>query len=137
VSIRDRTRIDLKFAYGAGLPYSGIPLSPDRTRSVVGDVENGFIVSTSSLTSAERGGTETAPLLYSPDRPFIRLDASISQRWNPRWGGRELRIEPYLKVLNGLGRRDALFYFVNERDTDPQAIGALPILPVAGITFDF
>jgi hypothetical protein len=137
LSIRDRTTIDLRLAYGAGLPYSGIPLSPHQMKSAVGDVETDFVMATPSLTSAERGGTETAPLLYSPDRPFVRLDASISRRWSPRWGGHQLRIEPYLKVLNGLGRRDALFYFVNDPDTAPREIGALPILPVAGITVEF
>jgi len=132
----DRTRIDLRFAYGAGLPYSGIPLSTEQF-ATVGSVENSFERDTPSLMAAQRGGTETAPLLYTPDKAFLRLDAAIAQRWNPRWQGRTIQVEPYIKLLNGLGRRDALFYFVGGGDEDPRAIGNLPVIPVAGISFDF
>ena len=134
----DRTHIDLRFAYGAGLPYSGIPLAhPDRFSSV-GTVENSFETNTPSLSSAQRGGTETAPLLYTPESPFIRLDASISQDWSPRWGEHLVHVTPYFKLLNGLGRRDALFYFVdNDENNEGRTIGALPVLPVAGLEVRF
>jgi hypothetical protein len=136
-SIRERTRLVLGFAYGAGLPYSGIPLSQQDLPSRVGEIENVFAMSSPSLNSATRGGTETAPLLYSPDKPFLRLDASISSQWTPALGGREMRVEPYIKVLNGLGRRDALFYFVNDPHEDPREIGTLPVLPIVGVSIGF
>jgi hypothetical protein len=134
------THVDLRFAYGAGLPYSGIPLSQNDhlQLTTVGAVDNTFQLSAPSVMSAQRGGTETAPLLYTPESPFIRLDASISQRWNPEWGGGMVQITPYLKLLNGLGRRDALFYFVEDDEaTEGRAIGSLPVLPVAGLSVEF
>ncbi len=136
-SIRDRTSLVFGFAYGAGLPYSGIPLSQPDAPSRVGDIESVFTVASISVNSASRGGTETAPLLYSPDTPFLRLDVSISSHWDPELGGRRMRVEPYIKVLNGLGRRDALFYFVNDQQDDPRAIGTLPVLPIVGVSVGF
>lgn len=135
-TIRDRTRLAFRFAYGAGLPYTGVPLSTTQTFTV-GGVTNVFQRGLASVNQADRGGTETAPLLYTPPKPYVRLDASVSQAWSPELGGRTVQIEPYVKVLNGLGRRDALFYFVEDGDDQARGIGALPILPVAGVTVRF
>jgi hypothetical protein len=129
--IRERTLVDFKFAYGAGLPYSGINLqvaAPDSERLNAGFDGN------VALATARRGGTETAPLLETPSRPFLRLDATISQLWTPRIGATTFAIEPYLKLLNGLGRRDALFYYHDGRgDGVTRPIGSFPVLPVIGV----
>lgn len=127
--VRDRTRLGFRFAYGAGLPYAGIPLGLHPP----GEIENYFPMPTTRAYSMDRGGTETAPLLYQPPSPFIRVDASISRAWLPDWQGQTVRIEPYFKVLNGLGRRDPLFYLVDHRDPDPAGIGGFPVLPVMGV----
>src|SRR5690606_29565060 len=97
-----------------------------------------YAVEAEHITHADRGGTETAPLLHSPDEPFLRLDAEISQHWTTRRAGRTMEIAPYLRILNSLGRRDALFYFLDpERNDDLQPIGALPIIPVVGVEWRF
>ncbi|MEX2584380.1 MAG: carboxypeptidase regulatory-like domain-containing protein [Gemmatimonadota bacterium] len=128
--IRERTRLDLRFAYGAGLPYSAIPLS-SQLESMTTRTN---YVTAPSLDAAQRGGTETAPLLHSPDEPFLRLDASLSQLWTSRRGDRVFEISPYIRVLNSLGRRDALFYYFNRDDGQgTRAIGSLPIVPMVGV----
>lgn len=139
IGIRESTHITLRFAYGAGLPYSGIPLAAFTNPELAPDGTLSAQLRSlgPSLNSVDPGGTETAPLLYAPDEPFLRLDASVSSQWLPRVGGHEVRVEPYLKVLNGLARRDALFYFVNAKDDAPRAIGTLPVLPVAGVNIGF
>lgn len=137
--VAERTRLDLRFAYGAGLPYSGI---------VLGERHGGFMPSSGrvtnyaathqDLTTATRGGTETAPLLSTPDKPFLRFDLSLSQQWEPRRGDTVYRITPYVRVLNSLGRRDALFYYFDGApDGSPRAIGALPVIPVVGLEWNF
>jgi hypothetical protein len=129
-----RTRVDLGFAYGAGLPYAAIPLAtadrpPPSVRSGGASRE---------LAGADRGGTETAPLLHQPDQPYLRLDASVSQRWTPRRGATLMEISPYLRIINSLGQRDALFYLHDRsRDDRPRAIGTLPLIPVAGLEWRF
>jgi hypothetical protein len=132
--IGQRTHVSLRLAYGAGLPYSAIPLE-----TTAGDFQlTNYTTQTLALTSAERGGTETAPLLRTPDEPFLRLDAELSQRWAPKYGGRTIEIRPYLRVLNSLGRRDALFYLLDPKRSDSiEAIGALPVIPVLGMEWKF
>ncbi|HUE95547.1 MAG TPA: TonB-dependent receptor, partial [Longimicrobiaceae bacterium] len=129
-----RTNVELRFAYGAGLPYAAIPVGGP----ITGSRDGTNYVSTQTLTSADRGGTETAPLLHTPDQPFLRLDAAISQRWTSRRGSRAFEFSPYLRVLNSLGRRDALFYFLDpDRGDELRAIGALPLVPVLGLEWKF
>jgi len=139
LAIRERTHFVVGFTYGAGLPYSEIPLAMGNNSDLasVGEVDSQFQKMGLAVNTASRGGTETAPLLYSPDEPFLRLDVSVSSVWSPDLAGRKTRIEPYLKLLNGLARRDALFYFVSGNGDGPRAIGALPILPIAGVNVRF
>lgn len=130
------TFIDFRFAYGAGLPYSGIRLEPTGMDVSTRSTSNYAVTSPPDLMAADRGGTETAPLLQSPDRPFVRVDLAVSQLWTPRVAGRTFEIEPYLKLLNGLGRRDALFYYDGGAEQE-RPIGRLPVLPVAGLKWRF
>jgi hypothetical protein len=54
------------------------------------------------------------------------------------WFGRDVVLRPYLKVLNALNRRDALFYhFERWRDQDPRPLADLPLLPVMGVEWRF
>jgi len=133
VPLGERLNLDLRFAYGAGLPYSPIPLASSQPTP-----ERGAFSGAPGLTAAVRGGTESAPLLHPPDDPYLRLDAAIAGRFAPRWGARTLELSPYLRLLNGLGRRDALFYLYDRaRGESPHAIGSLPIVPVAGLEWSF
>ncbi|MQA91798.1 MAG: TonB-dependent receptor plug domain-containing protein [Gemmatimonas sp.] len=132
-AIGARTHLDLRFAYGAGLPYSAIPL----TSTAQFSPERATLVNTLS-TAADRAGTEAAPLLHAPDNPYLRLDASISQRWTPRLGNRVFDISPYVRVLNGLGQRDALFYYFDSDSGEGlREIGTLPFIPVLGVEWKF
>jgi len=133
VPIGSRAQLDVRFAYGAGLPYSAIALHSD-TRSGPGLVEQERAGLTSAVGAALRGGTETAPLLHPPTEPYLRLDASLSGSFHPRSGTRIFELTPYLRVLNSLGRRDGLFYFYERaRGPEPRAVGSLPIVPVVGV----
>ena len=75
-------------------------------------------------------GADAPPLLPTPDRPYLRLDLSASRSWSGHVLGSRVRVASYLKLLNTLGRRDALFYrFDRDRDDPPRALEP-PVVPV-------
>jgi hypothetical protein len=131
--IGERSQINASFAYGAGLPYAAIPMVPGDAPPWPGaSVENRFQRGATGLSS------DAPPLIPSPERAFLRLDLAASRSWTPTLFGTRTEIASYLKVLNTLGRRDALFYRFDRRiDDAPRAVDALPIVPVAGVEWRF
>lgn len=131
----ERSRLDLRFAYGSGLPYSAIPLSENVDAPPLPGTR---IATRGSTAEALNGGAGAAPLLPSPDRPYLRLDLGGSHTWTQRWLGRPTAISTYAKLLNTLGRRDALFYrYDRDEDRAPRGIAALPLVPVVGLEWKF
>jgi hypothetical protein len=116
-------RFEARLASSRGIPYTPIPAASPGER-FLGDAGE------TVLTAAERmmGG--------APDGSYLRLDASIERSWTVRLFGAELELVPYLKVLNALDRRDALFYQLEAgRDLRPRSLYAVPLLPIAGIAW--
>ena len=53
-------------------------------------------------------------------------------------GGRAWEIRPYLRILNALDRRDALFYaFQPWRSDELTPLAARPLVPVVGVAWRF
>ena len=49
-----------------------------------------------------------------------------------------MEIAPYVRLLNTLGQRDALFYrYDRDRDDVPRALVVLPVVPVLGVEWKF
>lgn len=124
-------RGEARIAYGAGLPTTSLPF-----RSVAdeaagpGDQPLGGGLQTLS--------DEPSAPLPSLDESFLRLDLEIHAVFEPGWGGRPWRVRPYLRLLNALDRRDALFY--TYQPWRPDAVTPLaerPILPILGVAFAF
>lgn len=123
-------RVDASFAYGSGLSYAPIALSGNQA-STLGQSD----VRGDQFETVSGNG---APLVPSPDRPYFRMDVSATHTASLRWGARDVRINSYLKLLNTLGRRDALFYrYDRERGDDLTALAVLPIVPVIGVAWRF
>lgn len=107
----------LATAYGDGLPLTSIVL--------------------------ERPVTTTGPLpgegpseVY--DRSYFRVDALLSGEWAISAGGRMVHLVPYAKLVNGLSRREALFYFQDGTTPgQPEPVAALAALPVIGLRVSF
>jgi hypothetical protein len=117
---------DIRVAYGAGLPYTAIP-EPEVVTPVFG-AGGPF-----SPVSAQ---VPSVPA--TPDEPFLRLDVSVARSWQAALGGFAFEVKPYVRVLNALNRRDALFYHFERGSTgDPRALAAIPLLPVAGVEWSF
>jgi hypothetical protein len=122
---------DIRVAYGAGLPFTAIP-EPEVTTPVFG---TGLDFAPAATLSSE-----PVPTLPSePNQRYLRLDAQLARTWTGDWRGLAFEFTPYLKVLNALDRRDAIFYHFDRNDTNPEprALAALPVLPVVGVQWKF
>jgi hypothetical protein len=122
---------DVRVSYGAGLPFTAIP-EPEVTTPV-------FSV---GFDSDVRAGMASEPEPIRPNAPnqrYLRLDAQVARTWNADWRGFAFEVTPYIKVLNALDRRDAIFYHFdrNSSDPEPRALAALPVLPVVGLEWKF
>lgn len=119
--------LELRVAYGAGLPFTGIPVEPSSPS--VGDSR------TQSFNTTD-AAEDRPPLTTVAAEPYLRVDVGLSRTWNTRWGGRPVQISPYLRVLNALDRRDGLFYR-SDAGEQARAVGSLPLLPVFGVAWAF
>jgi hypothetical protein len=74
----------------------------------------------------------------SPEGTYLRIDASATATWQVNWLNRQASVTPYVKLVNALGRRDALFFF---RETGAggqlRALAAVPLVPTLGIRWSF
>jgi hypothetical protein len=128
--------LDLRAAYGAGIPYTAIPMDL-AAHGPSYSAPPGLRIA--DPLSAVANGRNEAPLLpVTPADDYLRLDLGLARTFAAHWNGRPVEIAPYLRVLNPLHRRDALFYHHDRRhDAAPRPIGALPVLPVIGAQWRF
>ncbi len=122
--------VDLRVSFSDGLPYTSVDFASDAALEAPG---RGTSLSNSG--EATSGGPALAG---GPADGFLRLDAEIHADLVPVWGGRSFALRPYLKVLNALARRDALFwYFAPWRDPEVQPLADLSLVPVVGLEWRF
>lgn len=118
-------RLDLRLASSRGIPYTPIPTSA--TGGLPGP--NGEAYDEPTQQTLARDAISGAPA-----GSYLRIDGIVSRSWRARLLGADVELVPYLKVLNALDRRDALFYqFEAGQDLRPRSLGAVPVLPVIGI----
>jgi hypothetical protein len=118
----------LRMGYSAGLPYTAVPEQEGRPAIGEGGASSLFAF------AIEPPADEEFRTTY-PNHPYLRLDAQMARTW--RFGRPAMELTPYLKVLNALNRRDALFYHIDRDHAEPRALGALPVLPVVGVEWRF
>ena len=110
----------LRLAYGAGLPFATVTRAQDAKGAVTAE--------------------DPVPTLSgAPDDSYLRIDAEVSRRWVASVVDAPLVIAPYVRVLNALDRRDALFYRAGPEETATQAVplGSLPIIAILGVAWSF
>ena len=126
-------RGEFRVAYGAGLPYTAIPF-----RSLSLDQEAAAPAAPLVPSTARPPAAADSPLLEGLDDDFLRLDLELHARFTPRWGDHGWSVRPYLRVLNALRRRDALFYaFQPWRADSLTPLAERPFLPVIGVAVTF
>jgi hypothetical protein len=118
-------RLDVRLASSRGIPYTPIPTSATGGFPGTNDEVYDEIAQEARARDAISG---------APAGSYLRIDARVSRRWTARLLGTDVELAPYLKVLNALDRRDALFYqFEAGRDLRPRSLESVPFLPVIGI----
>lgn len=121
---------EVNVAYGAGLPYTSVPfhsLSPSAAEADRNALENsGDVIE------------ETPPFPGGLGQDFLRIDVEIHATLRPTWGGHRWEVRPYVRVLNALDRRDALFYaFQPWRGGGVTPLAERPLVPVLGVAWRF
>ena len=117
-------RLHLSSAWARGLPYVAFVLDDPETR-----VEAVFDPS----VDAEGPGSTARP-----PGDYVRLDASVSASWTIDLRGRPTTFAPYVKVLNALARRDALFWFQDAGDDAAvRPLARMPLVPALGLRWTF
>jgi hypothetical protein len=119
-----RLALALSGSYARGIPYTSIVL--DRPA-------DGYAGSPTSLEGSVHDFDDYDAALA---RSYLRLDATLSGRWCI--GGREcpVRLSPYVRVINALDRRDALFYYQDGDLDDPRSLAALPAVLSIGVKWE-
>lgn len=109
----------IRLAYGAGLSFASVTAGPEETGAPSGD--------------------DLPVLSGAPEDSYLRVDAEISRRWVATIGSSSVEIAPYVRVLNALDRRDALFYqtTADQPLTRPAPLASLPIIAIFGVSWSF
>jgi hypothetical protein len=120
-------RGEIRVAYGAGLPYSSVSFGDAAAEPLAG--------SAFDRTGAE--SLEPATVPGGLGDGFFRVDLEMHVLIEPTWGGRTWRVRPYVRILNALDRRDALFYaFQPWRSEAVRPLAERPLLPLFGVAVE-
>lgn len=123
----DRGGLTARVSFGDGLPYTSVPVSAEDLQA---QPSPGLGISGGDAS----GQTFAGP---APDA-FLRVDAELYGILAPTLGGRRTEIRPYLRLLNALDRRDALFYYFEPwRGDGLRPLAGMSVLPVAGLEWRF
>jgi hypothetical protein len=123
---------EARLSYGAGLPYTSVPLPSS-------DMAPGLETTGASATPQSLGsGSSGEPLVSGLDEEFLRVDLELQARFDQEWGGRPWTLRPYVRILNALDRRDAMFYtFQPWRDEALTPLATRSLIPLLGVAFTF
>jgi len=113
---------EIGLSFSDGLPLSAVP--------VAGAVEDGDFES------------DPDPAVSDPtlgiDDGFLRLDAEVDGDFEGELFGRTVRLRPYLRLLNALDSRDALFFYFDPwRSSDARGIAEHSVVSVLGVAWRF
>ncbi|MGD8319674.1 MAG: TonB-dependent receptor [Gemmatimonadota bacterium] len=121
---------EMRVAYGAGLPYTSVPFHS--TAPLADRADQDALNATGDVLDG------TPPLPGGLDESFLRIDLELYAVFHPTWSGRSWEVRPYLRVLNALDRRDALFYaFQPWRSDALTPLADRPLVPVLGVAWRF
>jgi hypothetical protein len=131
-AVWNQGRVDIRVAYGAGLPYTAIP-EPETPPvfAVLARADGPDIPTTLD--------DQVPALPKAPAEPYFRLDVQVARTFVTDVRGFAFELTPYFKLLNALDRRDALFYHFdrNAQSPDARPLAPLPILPILGLEWRF
>lgn len=129
--IGSRNEASIRATYATGLPYTAIPHLGGEPTEVTHAAAFGW--------PALEEDSEDATRTDLPRGSYLRLEGEVARTWIWRPGTRaSSELTAYLRLLNGLDRRDALFV---RRDPDAEGLftstSSLPLLPILGVRWSF
>jgi len=125
---------EARVSYGAGLPYTGIPIP----RGVQEGVAEPTVANPPSSFQPNSRVSGASPVVNGLHEDFLRVDLELHAHFEPRWAGRTWNVRPYLRLLNALDRRDSMFYaFEPWREDGMTPLAERPLLPLLGLSFSF
>lgn len=128
-------RVGASLEFGAGLPLTEVPLALSDVEGIGPGTRN--LTGFASVDRLARGSADN-PLDLIREDDFLRLDLEASWVTHPVLGGRRTELRPYVRLLNALDRRDALFhYFDRWRDEGIRPLAERPVLPLIGVEWRF
>lgn len=130
--------VGLSLGYGAGLPLTQV--TPLAGGPVVQAADGRMVRRVVGGTTVEglTGSSAGAPMELAPEEDFLRLDLEVSWEAHPRVGGHPTQLRPYLRVINALDRRDALFHYYDQWMEDGlRPLAERPFLPLVGLEWRF
>lgn len=128
--------LGLTVGYGAGLPFSSVPIAAEETPGMGVPTMNGGSADRVRALSAPSGGA--APLEVAPEDDFLRLDVDLRWSVETRVAGHTAHLRPYLRILNALDSRDALFQYLDRwREGEMRPVARRPFLPLIGLEWRF
>ncbi len=131
--------MDIALSYGSGLPLTAVAdAAAEDNLGSLGPGERTAVNLPDPTTVAITSAQEDPPLTGGPSGDFLRLDARLHGTLSIPRDGRTHTLMPYIKVLNALDRRDALFYYFEPwRGDQPRPLAELSFLPVLGLEWRF
>ena len=134
-------RLDADISLGEGLEFGAIPRS-ERAAPSEGQA-SGIGPPPSTGGPVETGPTPlaiTIPVVEgpiftrAPNGSYLRLNFQVTGDIDIRLLGRDQKLLPYFRLVNALGREDALFFrYDPDENIEPTPIGSVPLLPVIGL----
>jgi hypothetical protein len=126
-----RGLFDVRVSYGAGLPYTAIP-EPE-----IASPAFAVLGGAASSKTGMAGGASGSSLPSAPNEPYIRVDAKVSRPIHGSVRDFDFEFVPYVRVINALNRRDAIFYHYSAGAGRAEPLADLPVLPVLGLEWKF
>ncbi|MGH7447323.1 MAG: hypothetical protein ACRELT_07170, partial [Longimicrobiales bacterium] len=121
---------DVRVSYGAGLPYTAIPEPEVAAPSFA-------VMGGESMSAGRMSGADGGALPSEPNEPYIRVDAQVSRPFSGSVRDFAFELVPYVRVINALNRRDAIFYHYSSDAGRAEPLADLPLLPVFGLEWKF
>ncbi|HSM04720.1 MAG TPA: carboxypeptidase-like regulatory domain-containing protein [Longimicrobiales bacterium] len=123
-TVRGPVRAQATLSYGAGLPSAGVPFGA-QAEGLSADGPGAPIL------GGVADGQDGAP---PPDDSFLRLDLEVHVDLEQEWGSHKWRLRPYVRLLNPLARRDALFYAWRPGSEEGAVpLAERPVVPIVGV----
>ncbi len=129
--VGSRNEASIRATYATGLPYTAIPHLGGEPSEVTHAAAFGW------PGLGEDPGDATRTDL--PRGSYLRLEGEVARTWIWRHGTpAPSELTAYLRLLNGLDRRDALFVRRDpEADNLFTSTSSLPLLPILGVRWSF